>query len=121
MNQRTSKKDASEKVELAENFKFALELSVAGTSDPFPGLEPPLPYSGVVIVPGGGGTLSAGVMIGFVVPPVVVPPGVNDPPAALQNEPPKKIIMHQKDHFLRLYLRKCSFMEENLCRKQKFA
>lgn len=79
---------------MTENTKFALELSVGGTSDPVPGLKPPLPYIGVVVVvvvPGGGGALSAGVMIGFVVPPGVgvgvVPPGVNDPPAALQNEP----------------------------------
>lgn len=68
---------------MTENTKFALELSVGGTSDPVPGLKPPLPY----IVPGGGGgALSAGVMVGFVVPPSVGV-GVNDPPAALQNEP----------------------------------
>lgn len=80
-SENTSKNDKRTKVVVVEDCNEALEFCVVGTPGPNPGVRPPVPYKG--IVPGGGGALKDGFVIGLLVPPGV-PLGVTIPPAALQ-------------------------------------
>lgn len=76
------KKHTGNKITLIGRSGEALDFGESGSVDPIPGIIPPPPYKGAVVVPGGGGCVTP---VAGVVPGTDVLPGATDPPAVLEN------------------------------------